>query len=464
MNGNFIAFLVCIIIIYAVWLYFRFNKYIALEILITGAFIIVIGWINIPNFFALDIALIGENIRFLPYRWANEYSIVYVIISSTLLVSLIEAMKVLQKNAFSSEISIRKINSKYDDFVKDAVELYVIGSDLDFLKKNKVQLDKFKQLRSNCKILCNSNSIDDDLKSKYKELLDSDVELRRIDSSTSENSFSRLRGHIKVDSTGKTKCLFVEKTAEGSKYNRIEITNGFIIQSLKNEFISIHNESVNPLIKHIALDLGGVYFDGDFNDDFVEVINKKLKLKVKTISRDTILLDEDLNLGKSDIVEVWEKRARKKFEKQEKETIKDIWKNVWKPNEKMKKLIKLLVDKGYTVYPFGNIDKENGEHYKVSGYFNNFNGDSFMSYERLSNQDILLPNEKFYGAFIECKRINKCEVLLIDDEKKDIEEAIKFGLSTIEFHIKDGVDPLINELFNKRILSKEDRSQFIVGK
>ncbi|MCT4507270.1 MAG: hypothetical protein N4A48_00665 [Tepidibacter sp.] len=464
MSGNFVLFLVCILIIYSVWLYFRFNKHIALEILITGALITVIGWINIPNFFVLDSKLISDDIRFLPYKFANKYNIFYIIISSTVLVSLIEAMKVLQKITFSSEISTRKINKKYDNFVKDAVELYVIGSDLDFLKDNKDQFNKFKQLRSNCKILCTSNSIGNNLKSKYKELLDSDVDIRRIDSSTSQNSFSKLRGHIKIDSTGRTKCLFVEKTLEGSKYNKIEITNGFIIQSLKEEFISMHSESVNPLIKYIALDLGGVYFNGDFNNDFVNVINKKLNLDVKTTSQDTVILDEELNLGKIDIVKVWEKRTNKTFKKEDKKLIKDTWKSVWEPNKEMKQLVKLLVDKGYKVYPFGNIDKENGEHYKVNGYFNNFNGESFMSYERLCNKDILLPNEEFYKAFTEYRQINNLEVLLIDDEKKDIEEAIKCGWSVIEFNIKDGVNPLINELVDKRILNKKDRDQFTTEK
>jgi len=455
--NNVVLYFFIIFLFYAAYLYLRLGKKEVIEVGLTGVFIIFIGWLNIPNFFPLAEESIKNSINFFPYKMMETFKIGYVLFTSACMIAVIEGIKEIVKSKYSKLIKKEKINEIYDSFIEDATQLYIIGKDLDFLEKNEIQIKKFKSLGEKCKIIITSDRLTTSIKKIYCDLLNDCVDIRKIDFNVDINEFSNLRGQIKIDSSGVVKCLFVEKCSNNKdKYKIIEITNQFLIKSLKTEFEKIHFNGKHPLIKHIAIDLGRVYFDGDFKD-FVKKVNEEIGTNVLARPFDTVLLDKELNLGTKNIYQVWESRSNRPLTVSEKEYITDSWKAFWNPNPKMKKIVEIMVGNGYEVYPVGNIDADNGDHYKISNYFSAFNNKPYMSYENHSGESWLLPQKEFYEHFVLQEKCAPYEVLLIDDELDDINGAKESQWNTIHFDPNKTIDKFIDDLINKKIFNNVDK-------
>ena len=105
----------------------------------TICFIIVL-WINMPCFVSLSSLEQGNNLAKFPFYLNDKFGILYVIIANLLLgIILFLQSKLTNK----TEYSHREIKNIYDRFGDDAVELYVIGKDLDFLYKEKYRIIRY---------------------------------------------------------------------------------------------------------------------------------------------------------------------------------------------------------------------------------------------------------------------------------------------------------------------------------
>lgn len=412
--------------------------------MLVSVLLVVAGWLNAPNvtFIPDNVKLISgpASYNFLLYE---KLGFIYPIIATII---LLVVTYYIERPLEKLNMSTNEVIKKYEDFGRDAKQLYVIGKDLDFLQKSEIQKDSMKKLEEKCKVLC-SSSESKDILDMYKELYENKVDIRKYGNSNTVSQIHKLRGQLKETSSGVWEGFFVQKSSTGLGYEEIKIDNQFILESLKNEFKDVHSKGVNPIIKCIALDLGGVYFDGDYNKDFVYKLNHSMNLTVSPNSNDTLVLDDELNLGDIDIVEFWERKAKKQFTKEEKNKIKDTWEKIWKPNEDIKKIMIKLAKNGYNIVPFSNLDRENGEMYLIRGDFNKFKSNHYFSYK----YKLLKPNEKFFVKLMKNEGCKPYEILLIDDKLENINMAKKLNWHTIHFSINDGYDTLINLLREKSL-------------
>lgn len=171
----------------------------------TICFIIVL-WINMPCFVSLSSLEQGNNLAKFPFYLNDKFGILYVIIANLLLgIILFLQSKLTNK----TEYSHREIKNIYDRFGDDAVELYVIGKDLDFLYKEKYrkQTDRIEHLKNHCKLLCEATT-DENLLNLYRKVSKQGVEIRFY---IHKDNVTNLKGQIKTDQNGIKKAIFTPR-------------------------------------------------------------------------------------------------------------------------------------------------------------------------------------------------------------------------------------------------------------
>lgn len=137
---------------------------------------IIVLWINIPCFASLSDLEQGNSWTMLPFRLNAKYGILYTIFANILLGIILFLQSKLTNKVDYSHREIKKI---YDSFGDDAVELYVIGKDLDFLyeKKYKKQTKRIEHLKNHCTLLCEKTT-DEELLRLYERVLKQGVEIK----------------------------------------------------------------------------------------------------------------------------------------------------------------------------------------------------------------------------------------------------------------------------------------------
>lgn len=135
-----------------------------------------------------------------------------------------------------------EIKKKYDDFGNDAIELYVIGKDLDFLDKKefKKQTDRIIHLGNKCKLLCES-TIDRELLDLYKKVCEQGVEIKFY---RENDNITNLKGQIKLDQNGNKKAKFMSRLDK--KYLLLNIENQFLVASILERYIEVYEKSTVP--------------------------------------------------------------------------------------------------------------------------------------------------------------------------------------------------------------------------
>lgn len=203
-------------------------------------------------------------------------------------------------------------------------------------------------------------------------------------------------------------------------------------QVMKKSFEEAFKKGTNPLIKLICFDMGGVYFDGDFKKDFLDVINDNLSQNIQSHHDQKLILDEDLNLGKMKITEwVEEKIGGRQLNVGEKNMVNDVWRSVWKPNPDMRQLVEMLKRNNYCVGVFSNMDEQNGELYRERGDFNVFPIEYiFLSYE----VGYTKPHKEFFENMLKRTGLKAYQILLIDDHEKNITKSKELGFQTLQYH------------------------------
>lgn len=132
------------------------------------------------------------------------------------------------------------------------------------------------------------------------------------------------------------------------------------------------------------------------------------------------------------------------------------WQDNWHPNEQIKSIIEDLGNLGYTVIPFSNLDKQNGEKYIREHYLPECCTAYYFSYERQKTK----PNKHTFEDFTTFAQKRgfiqePYQILLIDDEIKNLEAASEKGWERLQFYNepkKNSAIELVQKLKDKNIL------------
>lgn len=414
--------------------------------------VVLTFYVNMPNFLYIadgtklkDLFLIK-----LIFECYKNFNWTYILLSN--LCMALAGLYFSNPEGLKNIYTKNQIKNKFDSFIMNATEVKIIGRDLDFLKDESFaqQRNVIEKLKSKSKLLC-EHTDNPELIDLYQQLLDKGVQVR---SYSFREGIANLKGQIKITDHNEHSGIFVLKSTErpGSfPYNVIslfkkietyyltEMENSYLLDSVSRSFDETFRNSLNPVIKFIALDLGGVYFDGNI-DDFYKFLQNNYKVTVKPDKNDRLNIDNEFVLGKCDIKELITKRAttREKLnelKEQDWEVIYNEWQNTWKPNTKMKKLMEDLNDLGYEIIPFSNLDRQNGDKYLRDSYFPKCCKRFYLSYERNKCK----PDEecfKDFEAFV-CEDgivIRGYQILLIDDEPDNLMLAKSLNWSNIYYN------------------------------
>ena len=358
----------------------------------------ILGWSILPT-----ITVMQEGITFrMPFvgkvfQLYNANPTLYILwalfLGYVITLVLYLVLKKAINSIYSNEYNSKQIQQKYKEFQIGAKKLDIVGGDLSFFRESNEQLIKVKELGNKCRILCMEYS-NDATRDLYKELIDAGVRLKAC--SESKNVFSDIRGQFKDDGS-EERCLLVDKNKIGksskAQYSVISMSNKNMIQVMKKAFEEVFENGKNPLIKLICFDMGGVYFDGDFFKDFLQVINKMLSQNIQSKHDQRLILNEKLNLGQMKITDWVEDKIGRALTPAERININSIWGKVWKPNSNMQELVEALRANNYDVGVFSNMDEQNGDIYKERGDFDVFSVEyRFLSYEVGHTK----PNKEFF--------------------------------------------------------------------
>lgn len=200
----------------------------------TICFIIVL-WINMPCFISLSDIEKNSSLAALPFNLNAEFGILYTIIANMLLGIILFLQSRLTNKV---EYSHREIKKIYDNFGEDAVELYVIGKDLDFLyeKDYKKQTDRIEHLKNHCALLCESTT-DEKLVNLYKKVSVHGVEIRFY---MQKDNVTGLKGQIKTDQNGIKKAIFTPRV--NKKYRLISTDNQFLVSTILKRCMKVYKK------------------------------------------------------------------------------------------------------------------------------------------------------------------------------------------------------------------------------
>ena len=427
----------------------------------------VIFWVNMPSFFVGTESLELKNYLFkIPFELYNLLGLGYVIFGNILL-TLAGAWigKSLEKIDCVDEKTIKE---RFDNFSNDACELKVIGRDLDYLGNVDYldQANHIKKLKSKAKLLCEQTN-NPELIKLYRDLIKDGNQVRYY---TEREGIANLKAQIKIDMHRKEYGLFATKIDYSSSKrfcfhrNKFEVNNldsGFLLHTVSKEFDRIFMNSLNPVIKCIALDLGGVYFDGDL-DEFYDFLLNKYDIKMARKKQDKLNIDDKLMLGEIDVQEFIKEKTTTKYKcNQLKQTdwedIVQQWSETWKPNKNLKKLFEYIGAEGFYIVPFSNLDRDNGNKYLREYYLPACCTEHFFSYE----QECFKPTKESFEKFFDFVKTKydiqyPFQILLIDDQDKNISMAREQEWYSIKYiNGKNGVNHLIDELKKNGVIPED---------
>lgn len=425
-----------------------------LKLVIWGFFIYIPGLL-VGIGFLQDTSSINESwikvgIDFI-HGFAQKSMVTYwiLLIIVTIAITFYFGFYLVEKEKRKNKILFteNEINEEFDKNIEDAEKLIICGGDLNFLQSSPKQKEQIERMSKRVKILAH---YDKDLGSKeqkkiYKDLLDKKVELQNC---RKEDRFA-VKGQLKKNTSGIYSVLFAVKNKDGL-YKKIEISDQNIIKILWKDLEIQHEKGRNPLVRGVLMDLGGVFFDGDYYKDFLHKVEELLGVRIKRENNEKRLLDFQLNLGERNIVEYIGEIIDRVLTVQEEQKIEELWGKVWKPNPKMVEIVKKIKENDIDVYPCSNLDKENGLRYIERGDFLEFSDTYFLSYDMKK----VKTRADFFEKVLEIlskKKSNLCpfELILIDDQEKNLTLAKTVGIQGI--HYKNPIE-LENELKKRKII------------
>ena len=451
-----LPFIIMLIIVFVSW--FRGSGNIKRTILYT-AWSMALFALNMPNFFEI---VDGSEIK---YSWlkylfsmAEKLGIFYSIISNIILAII--GIYIGNSWEKSQMISEKEVKKRFDDFTSDASELKIIGKDLNFLgdENYNQQCENIRKLGDKARLLCEQTDVDSLIK-LYHTFMESGNQIRYY---TIKEGIANLKAQIKMDTRTRNIGLFATRIdysyTNKRQFELTTIDSGYLLQTISKEFDHVFSESLNPVIKCIALDLGGVYFDGDI-DDFYEYIKKDYGLAIHKNKDDKLNIDNKLMLGEISIKEFIKEKTSSKYKcnnltEEDWENILHKWGNIWKPNEQMKKIFEYIGEEGIYIVPFSNLDIDNGNKYLREHYLPSCCTEHFFSYEQNCSKPSNDAFEQYFDYVKKKFKINyPFQILLIDDQEKNISKAREHNWEYIKYITRvDKVTDLIFKLKEKGIL------------
>lgn len=460
--------ILCFIAMFAVvlWSWFKNDGNIKRTVVYT-IWTFAIFWFNTPSFFIGVEGLTPKYALFnIPFELYKIFGIWDVVVGNILL--MLAGGAIGSSWDRTNYVDEKNIKRKFDRFSKDASELRIIGRDLDFLNNSeyKDQTEHIKKLKDKAYLLCEQTS-DPELIELYYQLIQNGNHVRYY---TQREGIANLKAQIKIDMHRKESGLFATKIDYSTKRGILDVNNpfevkefdsGFLLHTISKEYDQVFHNSLNPVIKCIALDLGGVYFDGDL-DDFYQFLSETYSIKIRQKKDDKLRINEKMMLGEMNIRTFIENNANsqricKKLSNNDWENILKHWGETWTPNNQIKKLMEDISKAGFFIVPFSNLDKDNGNKYLRDYYLPNCCTEHFFSYE----QKVSKPSKE---AFVEYYNFVKLkfgihqpyQILLIDDQDQNISTAREQKWYSIKFiNGKDSLEYLIDELKKIGILPKE---------
>lgn len=486
-------FVYLLIILLVIWLVFGsfYSKQngILSSILFTIEVTLII-WLNMPLLVTVpDGATFNPSFIEFPFKLYQLFGLGYSFTCNALLTIIgvpISSAMINKKPHCSKKV----INKQFNDYIENATSLKIIGKDLDFLLRDdcKRQKERLLDLKDSVEILCanpySCGMFDYDklqqLIALYNELAKQGNKIRFYND---KDGISNLLGQIKVDNQRKESGLFVYKLEkedgliEGrskSKFTYEKHINGYLVDIVRDKFDETFNQGLNPIVKYVALDIGGVYLNGDV-DNFRDFLLKEYKIALPKSSNDRLDLNSDLSTGKINILKYVEnacdsdsKKRFKALSKENKETILRKWNSTWQKDEKAYLLVEKLLSLGYEVIPFSNVDKDNGDMYIREHYFPVDCRHFVFSYKYGVSKEGGALFEKFVDIVNKLFNDNSSEkteryqvegyqILLIDDHKDNVNTAKSMGWNTIHFDKSSGqtIDDLIMLLKEKSMLPQD---------
>ena len=190
-------------------------------------FFIFAIWVNIPCYISAP----NDSNAVLDFLFllCKQTGLAYVLIAN-ICVCLI--LCVLEHYLNPSSLSYQQLKSRYDSFVSDASELYIIGRDLDFLHREgfEEQTYRIEHLGSKAKLLCEKTS-DPELHKLYSRVKEKGV---RIETYQKSEDLTNLKGQIKIAQSGYKEAIFSywipSKDWKGNDlYHLEEINNQYLL-------------------------------------------------------------------------------------------------------------------------------------------------------------------------------------------------------------------------------------------
>ncbi len=396
---------------------------------------VFISWLTMPLYVVLPEGSYAYDVWYSwPFRWYKLGGNIYIFAGTAAVAVLLYWIDKIASDGKAGVKNAKEINRSYMTFMRNAKRIYMIGRDLDFLKEPlyKEQCRIAERLGNKCSMLCEYTD-NPALLELYHTLSKKGIRIRCY---TSDDCITNLTGQIKEDDKGKMEAIFVSKHAE-KKFIQTDLTNAFQVTPIFDHYNQLFEKSKDAVIRYIALDIGGVFFDGELYRDFFEKVESLYHVKIPRIKNDKLNIDQRVMKGEITIVRYISEKTGKIFSDAETAEILSLWSNVWHPNPDILKLMIQLKQSGYVICPFANLDQENGDMYLGRNDFYEFSDRHYFSYET----GYAKPDKNaFHHFYKKEKEINPnlqpFQILLIDDQDKNINTAVQLGWKTVKFSIE----------------------------
>jgi epoxide hydrolase-like predicted phosphatase len=181
------------------------------------------------------------------------------------------------------------------------------------------------------------------------------------------------------------------------------------------------------MIKAIILDIGGVYLSGD-GKDVLSFLSKKFKLDAKQKREISSLYYYDLTFGGM---------KRSKFFRNAADILgtdsnhmKASWlaavklkRRVYKPLERF---VRCARRSGYKTAALTNVNEVNFKFFNDLGYYG-----AFDAVVASCEVGVMKPESKIYHVLFDRLKLIPCEMLFIDNNRKNLAKGKKLGMKTI---------------------------------
>jgi len=237
-----------------------------------------------------------------------------------------------------------------------------------------------------------------------------------------------LRGRL-VIGAGIYSAVLCNNLGSG-RFGVLELRDSNLVRLLYDFYKDmLINQGTNVFIKYVCFDLAGVFYSGNIGDFYNKL--KSFGVSVDVTNRDHLLVGKKVNIDPDyTIVEHLKdlfrdnKSVRAIIEKRKSDII-TAWNTTWKINKEVQKVATELKKQGYDIAICSNCDGLNGERYKLSGEFKEF--DTFLSYDVKH----VKPDKEYFDCILERYNCFPYEVLFIDDHKENTDQAKLMGFETI---------------------------------